>query len=288
MPVTEKALVFSCEGEELVSILHMPESCAATGFVAVPAGSVQYRAGSGRQLVNLARALANQGFPVMRFDYRGMGDSSGEYMGFRHMGQDLERAIELFQRQLPGIKRVVLYGGCEAATGIMIHAGKIPSVGAAILANPWVGDERITAAAMRTHYFKRLGETEFWLKLFGGKYRLSEYILSLLGTAKKRGSSVFGASSSSLKKGSDTARPFQEDMLAGLSNAEFPILFLMSGGSLLRQEFDQLVSSSKEWGKAIRRKNCARVDLPEADQTFSTVKAKEILSHAILEWAREL
>jgi alpha/beta superfamily hydrolase len=45
--------------------------------VLVIVGGPQYRAGSHRQFTLLARSLAEQGFAVLRFDYRGMGDSTG-------------------------------------------------------------------------------------------------------------------------------------------------------------------------------------------------------------------
>jgi hypothetical protein len=41
----------------------------------------QYRAGLHRQFVSLARTLSTAGFLVLRYDYRGMGDSDGEYLG---------------------------------------------------------------------------------------------------------------------------------------------------------------------------------------------------------------
>jgi uncharacterized protein len=88
MKVIEKPVVFECEGVQLIGIIHIPERPLAAGILAVAAGGIQYRAGCGRQLLSLARALASQGTPVMRFDHRGMGDSVGELLGFQHMKAD--------------------------------------------------------------------------------------------------------------------------------------------------------------------------------------------------------
>ena len=76
MNVSETALVFDCVGETLVGVLTTDSPLAETGVVLV-VGGPQYRAGSHRYFVQLARALAGAGFPTLRFDCRGMGDSSG-------------------------------------------------------------------------------------------------------------------------------------------------------------------------------------------------------------------
>ena len=51
-------------------------------------GGPQYRAGAHRQFVHLARSLADEGIACLRFDFRGMGDSSGEARTFRFVGND--------------------------------------------------------------------------------------------------------------------------------------------------------------------------------------------------------
>ncbi|KAB8057318.1 hydrolase 1, exosortase A system-associated, partial [Janthinobacterium violaceinigrum] len=58
----------------LVGILSLPAAPGPRGVLIVTGGP-QYRVGSHRQFVLLARALAAQGVPVLRFDLRGMGDS---------------------------------------------------------------------------------------------------------------------------------------------------------------------------------------------------------------------
>ena len=57
----ERGLVFRCAGEELVGILH--PAPGATGVVIV-VGGPQYRVGSHRQFLLLARRLAASGIPV--------------------------------------------------------------------------------------------------------------------------------------------------------------------------------------------------------------------------------
>ena len=76
-------------------------------------GGPQYRVGSHRQFVLLARDLAADGFPVFRFDYRGMGDSEGEFRGFEHVEDDIAAAVEAFRSASPGLREIVLWGLCD-------------------------------------------------------------------------------------------------------------------------------------------------------------------------------
>ena len=75
--IKEKPFIFNCNNEKLVGIIHYPEKKPyfQKGLLIV-VGGPQYRVGSHRQFVLLARNLSIAGIPVMRFDYRGMGDSS--------------------------------------------------------------------------------------------------------------------------------------------------------------------------------------------------------------------
>ena len=81
MICTEQLEAIPCAGEELVGVLTLPEEPVHIGVVVI-VGGPQYRVGSHRQFVLLARHLAEQGIPTLRFDCRGMGDSSGDQRSF--------------------------------------------------------------------------------------------------------------------------------------------------------------------------------------------------------------
>ncbi|MEO7385660.1 MAG: hydrolase 1, exosortase A system-associated, partial [Gammaproteobacteria bacterium] len=81
---SERVVTFTCEGDTLIGILH-EALVPATRGVLIVVGGPQYRIGSHRQFVLLARDLARQGIPILRFDYRGMGDSDGRFRGFEHV-----------------------------------------------------------------------------------------------------------------------------------------------------------------------------------------------------------
>src|SRR4051812_49228851 len=88
MNFEERALVFHCKDAWLYGVLSLPEQISSRG-VLIAVGGPQYRVGSHRQFTLLARHLAAYGIPVMRFDFRGMGDSEGDARTFEDVEDDL-------------------------------------------------------------------------------------------------------------------------------------------------------------------------------------------------------
>ena len=80
----ELPVVFECAGERLLGVVSMPNQPIDTGVLMLVGGR-QYRAGSHRQFVLLSRRLASADFCCLRFDFRGMGDSTGEPQSFEAM-----------------------------------------------------------------------------------------------------------------------------------------------------------------------------------------------------------
>ena len=132
----ERALQFGCDGEALVGILS-PAAAPAKRGVLVIVGGPQYRAGSHRQFALLARHLAEQGIPALRFDYRGLGDSSGAARTFEDVGADIRSAIDAFQAAVPGLQEVVLWGLCDGAAAALFYGHQDPRVAGLVLLNPW-------------------------------------------------------------------------------------------------------------------------------------------------------
>ena len=91
---------------------------------------------SHRQFVTLARALAESGLFVFRFDYRGMGDSAGKEIAFMEAGPDISAAIDTMNAQIPGLEPIILWGLCDAATINLLHGVSDKRVGGLVLLNP--------------------------------------------------------------------------------------------------------------------------------------------------------
>ncbi len=281
-----QARVFPCGNDYLLGMVHPAPQPATVGLLCVVAGGPQYRAGVGRGLVAMGRQLASAGVPVMRFDYRGMGDSSGEFQGFEAVGDDIAAAVTAFKQAVPGLERVVLWGGCDAASAIMIHAHQIGSVAGIALGNPWVSNSETQAAVMRKHYLSRLREKSFWLKVLRFQYRPSDYLKG--AWAKVRARLARPEAGAAAQQEGPSPQHFVQRMQQGLQRYDGPMLLIMSGASLLSREFDELVERRPEWAAAVEAKLARRVDLPDADQTFSTKGAREEVNRILCQWVVEL
>ncbi|MFT4517652.1 MAG: exosortase A-associated hydrolase 1 [Halioglobus sp.] len=286
--VQEIPLVFDCEGDDLLGVVHKPAQPAQVGVISIIAGGPQYRGGVGRGMVSMARDLAANGVAVLRFDYRGMGDSAGDFRGFEDIAADLQAAVDALRAAVPEVTKVVLWGGCDAASGVMIHGWKIPDAVSLVLGNPWVYTPQIESAVRRQHYLSRLTDWSFWRKLLRSEYNLLGYVRSAMAKVLQRVVGVF--SSATQETGNDglSAASFVDRMLGGLQRYEGSVLFLISGQSIASKEFDELIASDSGWRAVSERAGYERVDFPEADQTFSTAEAREGVSKAIALWLEKL
>ncbi len=170
--MSRRFLHFLCEGVVLAGTLD--EAHGTTGLLMVSGGN-EIRSGSWAGQSQLAARIAAAGYPVLRFDRRGIGDSEGENAGFRGQEADIAAALVALRSAQPQVQRVVGFGNCDAASALMLSA---PELGfdALILANPWVvepGNESVQApAAIRQRYAQKATDPEEWLRLLRGGVNL--------------------------------------------------------------------------------------------------------------------
>jgi exosortase A-associated hydrolase 1 len=238
-----------------------------------------------RMQVQMARAWAAQGVPVMRFDHRGLGDSEGEFRGFRDLEADLDAAIRAFQAQVPGMSEVVLWGGCDAASAALINAWKFPAVTGIVLGNPWVHSEDTADEVAVRHFGQRLRDKDFWLKVV----RLRYNPLPALATIARRTLKRLLPRSADPRAGAmtrdDPSLPHLDRMRNGLSRFKGDLLLIMSGRSLVSQEFDQLVAANPPWQQALRSpRRLSRHNIPDGDQAFSTIQERTEVALVTARW----
>ncbi len=165
-------LEFSCEGEILFGTLDAAPG--ETGLLIVSGGN-EIRSGAWAGQAQLAARIAATGHPVFRYDRRGVGDSSGANRGFRESSADIESALTAFRAAAPGLRRVVAFGNCDAASALMLFGGGL-AIDALVLANPWTiegEDDAIQApAALRRRYAAKLADPTEWKRLLGGAINL--------------------------------------------------------------------------------------------------------------------
>lgn len=189
MKHTERAFLFPCAGETLPGIVSLPDQGTPpeVGLLIV-VGGPQYRVGSHRLFVKLARHAASQGLAAMRFDYRGMGDATGEMRTFEHIDDDLAAAMGAFRQQVPSLKRIVLWGLCDGASAACMYAARDPHVQGLILLNPWVHTtEGAAETKLRHYYLQRLFSAALWRKLLSGQMpKVRPFLVQVLTLVRGR------------------------------------------------------------------------------------------------------
>jgi exosortase A-associated hydrolase 1 len=274
MEYRETPLCFDCEGSTLVGVLAMPSAATSLGVIVV-VGGPQYRVGSHRQFVLLARMLAGAGIACLRFDYRGMGDSEGDPVAFDATGPDIEAAVAAIRGRLPDVRTLVLWGLCDGAAACAI-AGPQPGVAGLILVNPWVRtDEGLAESTLKNYYGRRIGRRDFWRKLLAGRIdivaSLRGFLRTLADVARKRNPST----------GSLPAR-----IARGIADHRGPVLVMLSGNDQVAAEFVLAAQRNGSLRKALRQPVVSRIGLPGADHTLSSRRSHEDAMVAILAWLR--
>lgn len=286
MNFEERTLTFPCNGNWLYGILSLPKSSVSRGVLIV-VGGPQYRVGSHRQFTLLARHLAAQGVPVLRFDYRGMGDSEGDVRTFEELDDDLRCAIDGFLKEVPSLSELVIWGLCDAASAALFYAPQDKRVTGLVLLNPWARtDEGAAKAYLKHYYIARLFEPHLWSKILQGRFNYSEAGQSFLktaGTVLKRKKSAVAITNTEGIKSCDRA-PLPERMFTGLSRFEGKLLLITSGNDLTAQEFLGMVNDSPSWQKLLASPRVSRVDLPEATHTFSRREWRDQVAAWTREW----
>jgi exosortase A-associated hydrolase 1 len=281
MSYAERPLIFDCEGEHLVGVLASPETPAPVGVIII-VGGPQYRAGSHRQFVRLARRLAAEGFAVLRFDYRGMGDASGGALTFEECAPDIAAAVDALLAHCPDVERVVLWGLCDAASAALMYVRdrRDARIAGLVLLNPWARSEATLSKTHLKHYYgKRLTERDFWVKLFSGGMHAGAALRDFARNLRR-------AAMRPRQEKTNAPITFQDRMLDGWRSFRGPTLLVLSDADLTAKEFLEYAQSSPSWRGLLQRPDVERCDIAGADHTFSAASWSKAVETQTLQWLR--
>jgi exosortase A-associated hydrolase 1 len=275
MHFLQHPLTFACDGEWLVAIVSRPQQPRPRGVLIV-VGGPQYRVGSHRQFALLANHLAQQGTPVMRFDYRGMGDSSGDRKDFEKVTQDLRAAVDTFFGAVKEMHDIVIWGLCDAASAALFYAYQDRRVSGVVLLNPWVRTAEGEAKTYLRHYYlPRLLSPAPWRKVLRGEFSLMRSLKSLLDNFRN----AIGASATAVPEDSATLEPsngraasksLPERMADGLAAFDGHVLLILSGNDLTAKEFQDVANTSQQWRRLLALPRVTQYVLAGATHTFSS------------------
>ncbi|MFK8017434.1 MAG: hydrolase 1, exosortase A system-associated [Gammaproteobacteria bacterium] len=277
--MTSRALTFDCSGQTLLGLLHTTDTPATRGAVIV-VGGPQYRVGSHRQFKKLAEGLAARGVATLRFDYRGMGDSDGDLLGFEHIDDDIRAAVDTLCEHVDTIEDVTLIGLCDAASAILMYASDDARVRNLALMNPWVRSDQSHARATVKHYYlQRILAPELWRKLLRGQFDWRGSWRSLRDTLSGLRQSDGGDVDATEPK-----RPFQERMLRGAECFAGDSLYILSGDDMTAAEFDDHTGASDAWGNVFAEESVHVHRMTAANHTFSCALWRDEVSARIADW----
>lgn len=210
--MTRRHLLFACESAQLAGTID--EAAGASGLLIVSGGNeIRSGAFSGQSL--LAARIAAAGFPVLRFDRRGIGDSEGENRGFRNSQSDIAAALAQFRVEAPQLERIVAFGNCDAASALMLSGGA--GFDALVLANPWTFDSADAPpppAEIRARYARRLRERTALRRLLTGGISFPSLLRGLLQSLRP----------------SLPPSQLHKEMVQGLEGFHGPVNILIAGG----------------------------------------------------------
>lgn len=262
--MTRRHFMFNCRGKLLAGTVDLAP--ATTGLLIVSGGN-EVRSGPWQSQALLAERIAGAGFPVLRFDRRGVGDSEGENAGFTGSADDIAAALRAFRSHVPTLKRVVAFGNCDGASALMLAGGA--GADALVLANPWTFEPETSAPAaaepapspmpasvLRRHYLKRLTDPRAVWRLLTGKVQIGKLAGSLAEAAKADGAPTTLA----------------RDMAAGIADFAGPVTILLADRDRTAQAF------RANWDKADPRlRTC-----PDATHSFVEPQARIWLQGQLL------
>jgi len=262
----------ACEGETLAATL---DSAPGTTALLIVSGGNEIRAGAHGGMAGLASRIADNGFPVLRFDRRGIGESTGKNGDFLGSAAEIAAAVA-FLRLEKKAENIIAFGNCDAATALALF-GPGAGIDGYILANPWVietgagtetGEPTISSAAIRSRYWDRIRNPRTVLDLLSGRIDLGKLFRGLRKASRAEDNSALS---------------FRlRDALAGL---EVDARILLAKRDTTARAF--LAAWNSADFEPLRRKTATSVEmLDSASHSFADVEAKNWLTEQLLDALR--
>lgn len=224
----------ACEGDVLAATLNSGTSSTALMIVS---GGNEIRSGAHSGMAQLASRVSGHGFPVLRYDRRGIGESTGQNLGFLGSADEIAVAAKFLRQEQQQVDKIIAFGNCDAATALAVF-GPDAGIDGYILANPWVIETTSepdaeqsmpSSAAIRSRYWDRIKNPRTIIDLLSGKINFRKLLKGLKQASRSEENSTLslqlrdalsglgGNAYILLAKRDTTARAF----LAAWSSADF-------------------------------------------------------------------
>ena len=170
-------------GGGFAGVLSIPrQACHEAPHVVLVNAGIIHRVGPSRLYVDVARTLATQGYPVLRFDLSGLGDSeivNGGASLTDAAAADIKAALDFLESSRQS-KSFILCGLCAGADYSLLASFADPRVVGAILIEPSVARTRRSELI---HFGRRLKRPTTWVMLFTLRHPVFRRMLDLVRRA---------------------------------------------------------------------------------------------------------
>lgn len=280
--VSRHPIAFEVEGCRLHGMLDMPPAGLEHGSI----GAVMLNSDDGCRLgphglwVRLARRLCAEGYPCLRFDYRGCGDSEGpEGSPPGDVGLADAVAAEGFLRERTGVESTVLVGICYGAEIGLLASRCIDSVIGVVTCS---AARYVTASGYAKavedasdyarSYVGKLFRADTWRKLARGQVHLRLILGHLLGILSPAG------------RRRDRTGAMAADAIASRGNRCVPSLFIYGGADPQMRKYmrgyrEEAADSGGE------RSFCV---IPGSDHNFASVDWSQKVIQETVEFTHKL
>ncbi|SIN91057.1 exosortase A system-associated hydrolase 1 [Parasphingorhabdus marina DSM 22363] len=265
----------TCGDSDLAATL---DSAPGTTGLLIVSGGNEIRSGAHGGMAELARKIAENGFPVLRFDRRGIGDSSGPNAGFAGSRDDIAAAADFLCQKCPRVQKLAGFGNCDASTALALFQAELGLDGLCI-ANPWTIEQTgqepdapspPSAAAIRARYWQRLKNPGTYADLLRGRINLAKLFSGLKKAAKK-----------------EEITPLALDLGEALANLEIPCELLIAEKDTTARAFMACWESAR-YARVTDKSNLALHSFDTASHGFADKESKAWLEKRLLEFLSKL
>jgi uncharacterized protein len=287
----EIPISFLCGEHRLYGILHRPAEMRERGILMVN-GRPALRAGRHRLFLLLARSWLEAGIPVMRFDFRGTGDSEGEMGTLEETAADLRSAVDAFISNVPGLQQIVLWGLCGGAADAILYAPNDSRVGGLVLANPWSYDASVRILTDWRHRMSRqYSNLRNWIRsIVRPEVRAASATyeevpehpvqLNLAETPGGGTTAVYRAYCSY------RAPDLSKRLVASLARFSGNVLFIFSGADSGSRHFKRVASISPRWRRVLSSARVQTHDLADANHSLRRPEWRAQAAKWTLDWLK--
>jgi exosortase A-associated hydrolase 1 len=263
----------ACAGDILAATF---DSAKESTALLIVSGGNEIRSGAHGGMAQLALRISEQGFPVLRYDRRGIGESLGQNSDFLGSAEEIAAAAK-FLRQEQRVQNIIAFGNCDAATALALF-GPDAGVDCYILANPWVietsseldrDEPTISSATIRSRYWDRIRNPRTIIDLLSGKIDFGKLLKGLKQAAR---SEEYSALSLRLRD--------------ALSRLEKDTHILLAKRDTTARAF-LAAWNSTDFESLRRNSNIIIESLDSASHSFADVEAKNWLTEKILDALRK-